>query len=106
MPSPPPIICARCHGIACSCRRERRQRFDEHRGNARQRGYDADWERFRSFVLRGRPFCESKHGCRELAAEVHHLVRLTDGGPRLDPRNVQALCALHHRALGGGGGPG
>lgn len=35
---------------------------------------------------------------------AHHVARLIDGGKRLDPQNLEALCEQHHNALGGAGG--
>ena len=105
MANPPPVICARCHGIACDCREQWRPLLDHHRGSSADRAYDGDWQHFRLYILRTRPICESEHGCSQVAEEVHHICKVAARPDlRLDPENVQALCAAHHRALGGRGG--
>jgi len=74
------------------------------RGTTKQRGYDNRWKRFRSWFMRRHPVCEASRGCLRPAEEVHHVVKLEDGGERLDELNCQALCAYHHRQLQGAGG--
>lgn len=36
--------------------------------------------------------------CEVIAAEVDHIISMTDGGARLDPGNLQSLCRPHHHA--------
>jgi 5-methylcytosine-specific restriction protein A len=79
---------------------------DDHRGNSAERGYDAKWRRFRYGYLERHPLCESKWGCVLAATQIHHIVKLRDGGAKYDEANLQPLCDYHHAALGGAGGRG
>lgn len=68
------------------------------RGSTTQRGYDVAWERFRKFFLMNNPLCRDCLDADRLtpANEVHHVHKLADGGPRLDPDNCMALCKPCH----------
>lgn len=98
-------LCALCMKAGC-IEHGSRKFYDQRRGNACSRGYDRQWRRFRSWMLARRPTCESFEGCRLLATELHHIIRLRDGGERFDPANVQPLCKRHHDKLQGEGGRG
>jgi 5-methylcytosine-specific restriction enzyme A len=37
-------------------------------------------------------------GCDKRGVYVDHIVEIRDGGARLDPANLQLLCAPHHTA--------
>jgi len=104
MPARAPRPCGRCRRVQCTCPPSSR---DEHRGTAAQRGYDANWTRFRSWFLMRHPMCESDRGCRRFASEVHHIIKISEQPAlRLVEGNCQALCGLHHRQLRGNGGRG
>jgi len=47
------------------------------------------------------PLCEIclAKGISEPAVEVHHRQSLRNGGARLDPDNLQALCVRCHRII-------
>jgi len=47
--------------------------------------------------------CEASCGCERPATELHHIIRLEDGGAQYDEDNIQALCKPHHDSLGGKG---
>jgi len=68
------------------------------RASSTERGYDADWRRFRRRFLSQNPLCRDcgEHGRLTVAAEVHHVEKLADGGARLDPNNCMALCKPCH----------
>jgi len=73
---------------------ETRRRFDAWRGSARQRGYDARWERFRAYFIARHPAC---HDCERLATEVHHIQRLAARPDlKLVESNCMALCKRCH----------
>jgi 5-methylcytosine-specific restriction endonuclease McrA len=74
---------------------ERLRAADRMRPSSRQRGYDADWERYRADHLRRHPWCGI---CGQKAVEVHHIVPIGAGGARLDDANLQSLCRRHHSA--------
>ena len=62
------------------------------------RGYDADWQRFRTWYA-GQVPAICVHCTAALPSEQMHLdhkIRLEDGGPRLDVTNVQWLCETCH----------
>lgn len=71
--------------------RERWRALDRERGNSAQRGYDADWRRFREWFLAKYPLCADcrEHGRTTLAVEVHHLRKIKDA-PHL--RLVEDAC--------------
>src|SRR5450432_2780301 len=74
------------------------RKYDEARGSASARGYDATWRRLRRMVLAGEPLCRE---CElkdlvVLAVEVDHIVPLRLGGSRLDSENLQPLCRACH----------
>lgn len=71
-----------------------RKASDARRPTARQRGYDARWERTRATHLRLEPNCRS---CGRPGRHVDHI----DGGGPLAPNghdhaNLQTLCASCH----------
>jgi 5-methylcytosine-specific restriction enzyme A len=70
-----------------------RARLDAGRLGARARGYDAAWERVRAAFLVAHPRCQR---CGAPAVDVDHVVAIDDGGPRLDPANLRALCHPCH----------
>ena len=101
-------VCAECHRLTPTtrCAVHQRRRLGDGRvqtlsGSAAARGYDADWRRVREQILSTEPFCRR---CRvidprslTLATDVDHIQPLADGGARLDPDNLQPLCADCHR---------
>jgi 5-methylcytosine-specific restriction protein A len=68
---------------------------EEHaRGTARQRGYDAKWERTRRAFLAANPDCVR---CGAPATEAHHRDGLGPLGPNGHEHwNLEALCKSHH----------
>lgn len=112
MPSKPLRFCAHSgcselvHGGLCARHqaerderdRKARQQSDAERGNAQERGYDGDWQKVRAMYLRRHPLCER---CEQLgrttpAVLVHHIIPISQGGQRLDTRNLAALCRACH----------
>ena len=68
------------------------------RATSTKRGYDSKWKRTRDRKLIHEPLC---HDCRvqgqiTQATEVHHILALRKGGPRLDPVNLMSLCKSCH----------
>lgn len=78
--------------------------YEQQRGSSNERGYDWKWRRFRPWYLNRHPMCEASMGCNQLATEIHHIVRLEDGGEKYDEANLQALCKPHHSSKRGAGG--
>lgn len=58
-----------------------------------QRGYDSVWRALRLMVLRREPLCRR---CGHEASQVDHIRPIRQGGARLDPENLQALCHSCH----------
>jgi 5-methylcytosine-specific restriction protein A len=87
-----------------SLKHEASRQFDASRGNSADRGYDARWRKFRAWLLRRRVMCEALSGCNEPGNELHHVVRLQDGGDKYDESNIEVLCKSHHSSLRGFGG--
>jgi 5-methylcytosine-specific restriction protein A len=65
----------------------------EARGCAASRGYDRRWRTLRAWFLSRHPVCVR---CGSPASLVDHVTPLEDGGARLDPANLQALCRGCH----------
>lgn len=72
---------------------ERQARIDQHRGTAASRGYASDWQRAQAKQLEAQPHCER---CGAKATLVHHRTPIRKGGSRLDPANLESLCAACH----------
>lgn len=110
MPSRAPSACRRpgCSGLVrdgvCSvCGplvRARQVEHDQRRGSARERGYDARWEKVRRLHLMAEPLCRmcGQAGRVMLASMVDHIVPIADGGAVLDDDNLQSLCRRCHDA--------
>jgi 5-methylcytosine-specific restriction protein A len=81
-------------------RRAQRRAVDRRRPTARQRGYDAAWQRARAAYLAEHLTCECDDpACREPAVDVDHRDGLGPSGPRgQDPTNLRAMAhACHSR---------
>jgi 5-methylcytosine-specific restriction enzyme A len=101
-----PCLTPGCTGYAGArghCEKHTKARWAER--NARpeiardKKFYDsALWKRAREDVLRHEPWCREcvKTGRATLANVVDHIVRLRDGGDRLDRANLAPLCAVCH----------
>ena len=86
------------HGGMAAGRRE----YDQERGSASRRGYDAGWRVFRIDYLRRHPLCVD---CRRaLATEVHHRIKYRDRPDlKRDEANLRPLCKpCHSRRTGCG----
>ena len=94
-------VVPRGHRFCTEHTRTTRQRYERSRGNATERGYDADWRRFRAAWLADHPLCEAcmrETPPRVTAATVvDHIVSIADAPDRrLDPTNTRSLCSRHH----------
>jgi len=78
------------------CEVHRMQR-DADRPNARQRGYDSQWEAIRVVVLREEPFCRLclAAGRHTASEHVDHVKPLRSGGTHARD-NLRGLCATCH----------
>lgn len=80
-------------------RAEQAKRYDERRGSARARGYDARWERARIVYLSQHPLCVccKANGVVHEASLIDHVIAHR-GDRRLfwDVSNWQALCKWCH----------
>ena len=95
VPRCPHLVPCPVHGQAqVEARRARSAEADARRPTARQRGYDMEWFKVRARFLRQHARCV----CGAPATQVHHVVRLRDGG-RHEPSNLRALCASCHSRL-------
>lgn len=72
---------------------DRMRDFERGRGSSSDRGYDADWRRFREVWLHYHPVCEE---CFQPATEIHHIVPLRSGGEKYADSNLRALCHSCH----------
>lgn len=80
-------------------KKQRRKQYDQQRGSAAQRGYDARWRKFRRYYLNRHPLCVRCQGKGGLtpATIVDHIVPHR-GDYRLmwDTDNWQSLCKQCH----------
>ena len=76
------------------------RRYDQARGSAAQRGYDAQWVRYRRMFLAEHPLCAecTQRGERVRATDVDHIVPVSGPGDPLfwEPTNHQGLCHSDH----------
>lgn len=94
-----------CTGLvrngACSvCGSQRRGKdraYDQRRGTAAERGYDATWRKLRRMQLAIEPLCRdcNRGGGVVLATEVHHIRAVRDGGTN-ELENLMSLCKPCH----------
>jgi 5-methylcytosine-specific restriction protein A len=77
----------------------------ENRKNARQRGYDYQWEKYRKYFLSQFPLCQvcKKKGNVTPATVVHHIVPVTSHDDVLfyDQENHMAVCRDCHERIHG-----
>lgn len=82
------------HGDLCPCQKQAKAAADANRASSADRGYDADWRKLRAEHLKRQPNCVI---CGKPGNTVDHIKRVRDFPElRLDPRNLQTLCASHH----------
>lgn len=74
--------------------RRRMKQYERQRGTSTERGYDANWRRYRERFLAVNPWCVE---CNRLANVVDHITPHR-GNERLfwDPSNHQAMCDSCH----------
>lgn len=95
MPTKPPF----------HCNRFKPSRADD-RASSTDRGYDAEWRRFRNEFLAHYPLCTfrahpvARDVCLVAASVVDHIVPLPKGA-RLDRANCRAVCQNCHAQLTG-----
>jgi len=79
-------------------KQRRPAKLHEPRPNASRRGYDRQWRKVRAQYLAEHPLCEKhlEEGKTVPAYDVDHIIPLSQGGERLDPDNLQALCRRCH----------
>jgi 5-methylcytosine-specific restriction enzyme A len=73
------------------------QALDRDRGSSSQRGYSADWQRFRRWFL-SQPEHVMCEDCRRVpSVEVHHVLKVKDRPDlRLVESNCRGLCVACH----------
>lgn len=92
-------------GERCQCQRkqdrERKRRYDQIRPNARERGYDREWELLRRYFLGRYSHCRmcAAKGKATPATVVDHIISIKQAPHRrLDLSNLQSLCAPCHNS--------
>lgn len=81
--------------------KKQNKRYDDERGNASARGYDALWQKVRLRYLQRNPLCElclQKDIIRP-STLVHHIKPIREGGDRLRVNNLMALCVNCHEII-------
>jgi 5-methylcytosine-specific restriction enzyme A len=74
---------------------QREKSYEQDRGTAAARGYDAEWQAKRAAYLRAHPRCVQ---CGAPATEAHH-VRPKRAGGTDEWSNLRALCKSCHSAV-------
>lgn len=105
--APRPCLAPACPELVrssgyCDRHRSERTAYDRRRGSAARRGYDSTWRPVRLAYLQRVGWRCERCGARPADTSrlhVHHVVPLRDGGARLNPSNLQALCESCHNAL-------
>ena len=95
-----------CHHIGCGkwaygghyCVDHRRNTTPASGSSQHSKDYDRHWRRLRRLHLMVNPLCVdcAKEGWIREATNVDHIKPISQGGGRLDPANLQSLCAGHH----------
>ena len=86
----------------------KRVAYDRTRSNSSQRGYGADWQRFREYLMHYVLWQRYDARCAICklrfieGRDVHwdHIIPLSKGGARLDESNVQPTCVRCNTAKG------
>lgn len=55
--------------------------------------HSKEWKALRNSFLNKHPFCKE---CGKFAKIIDHIVPISQGGAKLDPLNLQALCHACH----------
>ncbi|MEA4919370.1 MAG: HNH endonuclease signature motif containing protein [Clostridiaceae bacterium] len=81
----------------CETHRAEARTYERYRGSATSRGYDRQWEAFRTQYLKRHPICEdclrAKPAQYVTATEVHHVKKLRDYSQlKYAEDNLMALC--------------
>lgn len=97
--------CGRCRqahqGPCPQSRRESQRAYDATREGGRYG--DVRWRAFRKAYLAQHPLCADCLPVVTAATDVHHVVKLRDGGDQYDPGNCMALCHACHAVRTGRG---
>ena len=75
---------------------------DENRPSSHARGYDRAWQRLRLWFLKRNPWCVmcDAKGIATGATDADHILTIEERPDlRLDPTNLQALCAPCHASV-------
>ncbi len=75
-----------------------KQKQDEERGSASERGYNHGWHKVSEMHLREFPLCAEceRQGKTTAATMTHHIKRIVDGGDKLAWDNLESLCVECH----------
>ena len=77
-------------------KRSERKRYDQERGNFRQRGYDSRWDKARKMFLQQNPLCS----CGQAATLAHHKVPVSKRPDLLlDFTNLASMCRACHEEV-------
>lgn len=80
-----------------------KRRYDHHYYQGKQIYKTGWWKRLRAAQLACEPTCRmcARFGIVTPADTVDHIVEISDGGSKDDPKNLQSLCrACHNKKTG------
>lgn len=90
---------SRCTRHALVTAQQAAQRDKQKRGTAKERGYDGTWRRLRDKHIHANPLCAHcllNHRVVPGTQVDHRIPHCGDESLRLDPNNLQTLCARCH----------
>lgn len=100
----------RCNEIGCNklvpynhrhCAAHRKKKWQRYEPNRTREGFynTAEWKQVRDKFRKANPMCAecARHNESRAGYVIDHIVPINKGGARLDPSNLQNLCAQCHQ---------
>lgn len=83
--------------------RKKRRTDDQNSSETRKFHLTRQWRNYARQYLIDNPICVKckRNGIATDAVACDHVVRISAGGSKMDPRNHQALCGHHHSEKSG-----
>ena len=97
-PGCPKLTLARFCEEHTTAENRRYNRYERDPASKKRYGYR--WQKIRARFLSAHPLCAEcqREGRMSVAAEVHHIIPLSNGGTHAES-NLEGLCRSHHSSL-------